>query len=152
MDEEQWDLAKVNVQREQLEPVLKRHGCDPDIVARNGPTVFSQIDIHLRIPQRGLFGYVQDANRWHAKELQQLRLVLRPAISGTDPLYNSPKTTTGTATASDRRKTSRTGWCPRRNAEYADVSSNRFTRQLPSLRDRFAASRPGLRRTHPHPH
>jgi hypothetical protein len=80
--QKQWNLTKVNIQREELKPVLQRNGCDPDIIAWNGPAFPSQIHIHLRVPQRGLFGYVQDANRWLSQELRQLCRVLRPAISG----------------------------------------------------------------------
>src|ERR1035438_8030428 len=81
-NQKQWNLTKVNIQREELKPVLQRNGCDPDIIARNGPPFLSQIYIHLRIPQRGLFGYVQDANRWLTQESRQLCGVLHPAISG----------------------------------------------------------------------
>lgn len=61
--------------------MLQRDGCDPDIIARNGPAFPSQMYIHFRVPQRGLFGYVQDANRRLTQELRQLSRVLRPAIS-----------------------------------------------------------------------
>src|ERR1035438_4152315 len=72
-NQKQWNLTKVNIQREELKPVLQRNGCDPDIIARNGPAFLSQIHIHFRIPQRGLLGYVQNADRWLTQELRQLR-------------------------------------------------------------------------------
>jgi hypothetical protein len=56
--QKQWNLAKVDIQREELKPVLQRNGRDPDIIAWNGPAFPSQIYIHLRVPQRGLLGYV----------------------------------------------------------------------------------------------
>ena len=80
--QKQWNFTKMEIQGEELKPVLQRNGCDPDIIAWNGPAFPSQIHIHLRVPQRGLFGYVQDANRWLAQELRQLCGVLRPTISG----------------------------------------------------------------------
>jgi hypothetical protein len=68
--QKQWNLAKATIQREQLQPVLERNGCDPHVVAWNGPALPSQIHIHLGVPQRGLFGYVQHANRWLTQELR----------------------------------------------------------------------------------
>jgi hypothetical protein len=40
LNQKQWNLTKVYIQRERLEPVLHRSGCDPDIVARNRPAFF----------------------------------------------------------------------------------------------------------------
>ena len=81
LSQKQWDLAKVNIQREELKPVLQGNRCDPDVIAWNGPAFLAQVYVHLRVPQRGFFGYVQDADRWLTQELRQLRRVLRPAIA-----------------------------------------------------------------------
>src|ERR1035437_3367349 len=62
LNQEQRNLAKVNIQRDELEPVLQGNRCDPDIVARNGAAPFSQIHLNLGISQCGFLGYVQDAN------------------------------------------------------------------------------------------
>jgi hypothetical protein len=37
LNQEQWNLAKVNIQREELEPVFKRNSRDPDVIPPNGP-------------------------------------------------------------------------------------------------------------------
>src|SRR5450759_2112157 len=82
LNQQQWNLAKVNVQRDEMQSVLQRDCCDPDIVARNGAALFSQIHLNLRISQGGFLGYVQDADRGLIKELSQLCDVLRVAIAG----------------------------------------------------------------------
>jgi hypothetical protein len=63
---------------EELQPVLERNGCDLNIVARNGAVLFSQIYIHLSIPEGGLFRHVQNAHRWFTQEWRQLPGVFRP--------------------------------------------------------------------------
>jgi hypothetical protein len=40
--QEQWNLAKVNIQRDELQSVIQRNRRDPDIVARNGSAFPSQ--------------------------------------------------------------------------------------------------------------
>src|ERR1035437_2160527 len=63
LNQQQWNLAKVNIQRDELQPVLQRNRCDPDIVARNGAAPFSQIQVNLRISQCGFLSDVQNADR-----------------------------------------------------------------------------------------
>jgi hypothetical protein len=36
LNDKQWNLAKVNIQCDDLEAVLQRNGCKPDVIARNG--------------------------------------------------------------------------------------------------------------------
>src|ERR1022692_4260052 len=45
LNQEQWNLAKVNIQRDELQSVLQRNRRDPDIIARNGPALLSQIHV-----------------------------------------------------------------------------------------------------------
>src|ERR1035437_4834512 len=68
LNHEQWNLAKVNVQRNR---------CDPYIVARNGAASLSQIHVNLRIAQCGFLCDVQNADRGLAQEFSQLCDVLR---------------------------------------------------------------------------
>ena len=66
--------------------MLQRDGCDPDIIAWNGPPFLSQVHVHLRVPQRGLLGYVQDTNRWLTQELRQLRVFSARRFPARNPL------------------------------------------------------------------
>src|ERR1039457_1057602 len=84
LNQEQWNLAKVSIQRDEVQSVLQCNRRDPDIIARNGAAHFSQIHINLRISQCSLLGYVQDADRGLTQELSQLCDVLRVAIAGAE--------------------------------------------------------------------
>jgi hypothetical protein len=41
LNQQEWYLAEVNIQGEELQPVFKRGRGDPDVIARNGPASLS---------------------------------------------------------------------------------------------------------------